>query len=343
MKPKFFFISFLFFLISPSVIFSQVEEEEWINKGLQYEGKGDYSNAIVCYDTAIQLNEANAIAFYNRGVCYMAMESYGSSLVDFNKAIWLDSLLADGYYNRGIVYEKLDNPVLARYDFEKYIQMQEYDTLGYMALGDLLLNEQEFETAISIYSKLFNLGIEQMHGVYYSIALCQMNLNQWDKAIANLTEAILLRESFIEALFMRSRCYLHSKQYFSAIADLEKVLGAEPNKKEALVSRAEAYYKVEGFEQSLADYKRLEQLEPGNWYWIFEKANCYTQLQEFETAESEYSISLKTSKEPSLVLLMRGIVRKKQGKDEEACFDWQQASLMGAVGSEELISTYCNP
>jgi len=117
MKTKFFFILFLIFLISPSVIYSQVVEEEWINKGLQYEGKGDYSNAIACYDTAIQLNEANAIAIYNRGVCYMAMESYGSSLVDFNKAIWLDSLLSDGYYNRGLVYEKLDNPVLARYDF----------------------------------------------------------------------------------------------------------------------------------------------------------------------------------------------------------------------------------
>lgn len=343
MKIKSFFILLLVYFISSSLLHSQIVEEEWINKGLQYEGKGDYTKAIACYDTVIQMNETNAIAFYNRGVCYMAMESYGSSLVDFNKAIWLDSLLADGYYNRGLVYEKLDNPVLARYDFEKYIQMQEYDTLGYMALGDLLLNEQDFETAISVYSKLFNLNIEQMHGVYYSIALCQMNLNQWDKAIKNLTEAIQLRENFTEALFMRSRSYLHSKQYYSSIADLERVLTVEPSKKEALVSRAEAYYKVEEFEQSLSDYKRLEQLEPENWYWIFEKANCYTQLQEFEKAENEYSICLKTSKEPSLVLLMRGIVRKKQGKDEEACFDWQQASLLGAVASEELIANYCNP
>jgi len=65
--------------------------------------KRRYSEAIVDFSTAINLNSTAAEYFLNRGVSYRKLKDFDKSLADLNKTIALDSSNAKAFYNRGLL------------------------------------------------------------------------------------------------------------------------------------------------------------------------------------------------------------------------------------------------
>ena len=73
------------------------------NRGNGYQAEGDYEQAIVDYDQAIQLNPDDPIAFSNRGNAYKSKGNIDRAIADFSEAIKLDPKFAEAYANRGLL------------------------------------------------------------------------------------------------------------------------------------------------------------------------------------------------------------------------------------------------
>ena len=76
----------------------------YYNRGSNYMTRGEYDQAILCFDKAIKMNPEFALAYCNRGTSYYEKEQYEQAILDFTKCIELNPELADAYYNRAGAY-----------------------------------------------------------------------------------------------------------------------------------------------------------------------------------------------------------------------------------------------
>ena len=63
--------------------------KEWINEGKTFSDKGQYKEAIICYDKAIELNPNNETAWNNKGYSLKELQSHEEAIACYDKAILL--------------------------------------------------------------------------------------------------------------------------------------------------------------------------------------------------------------------------------------------------------------
>ena len=80
--------------------------QDWFQKGVEFERQDVQEGAIKMYTEAIALNRNYAEAYFRRGRAYMAAHKTNTmeALGDFNRAIDIDPANAEAYYERGLVH-----------------------------------------------------------------------------------------------------------------------------------------------------------------------------------------------------------------------------------------------
>ena len=74
------------------------------NRGIAKAEKGQYDQAILDYNKAIEIDPKYAEAYNNRGRVYRLKGQYDQAVLDYNKAIEIDPKYVDAYYNRATFY-----------------------------------------------------------------------------------------------------------------------------------------------------------------------------------------------------------------------------------------------
>jgi tetratricopeptide (TPR) repeat protein len=69
------------------------------NRGIAYGEKGQYDQAILDLNKAIEINPRYDKAYNNRGIVYRLKGQYGQAISDFNKAVEINPKDAEGYNN----------------------------------------------------------------------------------------------------------------------------------------------------------------------------------------------------------------------------------------------------
>jgi tetratricopeptide (TPR) repeat protein len=77
-----------------------------VNRGVEYNHKGDNDRAIGDYNEAIRLDPKLAFAYSNRGNAYSAKGDRDRAITDYTEAIRLDPKYAHAYNNRGDEYRR---------------------------------------------------------------------------------------------------------------------------------------------------------------------------------------------------------------------------------------------
>ena len=85
---------------------------------------------------------------------------------------------------------------------------------------------------------------------------------EFDKAIADFTEAIRLDPRRAEAYWGRAHAYAKKGEFDKAIADFTEAIRLDPRHAEAYCGRAYAYAKKGEFDKAIADYTEAIRLNP---------------------------------------------------------------------------------
>ncbi len=95
------------------------------NKGLYLQNKGEFREALNCYETIIEHNPNFSNAYYNRGFVYLEyLEDNDSAAINFGHSIRLSQNNYKAYYNRGLAHERNLEYTLADNDYKKALQIQ---------------------------------------------------------------------------------------------------------------------------------------------------------------------------------------------------------------------------
>lgn len=91
-----------------------------------------------------------------------------------------------------------------------------------------------------------------------------MQLEQWDKALADYSQAIELQPEDAKAWHNRGSAYHLLEQWDKAVTDYSKILELQPDSAHAWNDRAVAYSALGQFDKAASDFAAAAGLEPNN-------------------------------------------------------------------------------
>ena len=107
------------------------------NRGAAHMAKGEYDQAIACFDKALAIEPGFAEAYCNRGTAYYEKGQYDPAISDFSKAIEINPDFAEAYYNRAVAY-------FDKREYGKALQdVQKAQSLGHQVSPEFLKALQE--------------------------------------------------------------------------------------------------------------------------------------------------------------------------------------------------------
>jgi tetratricopeptide (TPR) repeat protein len=241
------------------------------NRGIEYNAKRDYDDAIADYDQAIGLDPKYALAFNNRGQTYAAKSNYDRAIADYSQAIRIDALPKSGTYinvydNRGQAYAAKGDYEHAIADYSEAIRIDPKYALAYNNRGIVYAARGDFDRAIADYSQAIHIDPKN--------ALMLNNRGQayatkgdYERAIADYSQAIRINPlpasvTHINVYDNRGLAHAASGHYDDAIPDYDEAIRIDPKYPFAYKNRGDAFVAKGDYDRANTDYSQAIQLDP---------------------------------------------------------------------------------
>lgn len=233
---------------------------------------GEVDRAMVAYTTIIMQSPDSASAKRGCAACHIAKKNYvkaGDLLrevlkVDANDEV-AHSLRAEVLYYTGA----LDSAV------KMFVNLLELDpdnakirgllkkareVTRQKDAGDAKFKTQNYEDAIAAYTAALEVDAE-LDGInskiYCNRAACYSALKQWNDALTDCNQALLLDEKYTRAYIRRAKCHAALSNFQDAVYDWNKAKELDPDNSEV----------VTGLRAAQKDLKKAERKD---WYKILE-------------------------------------------------------------------------
>jgi tetratricopeptide (TPR) repeat protein len=196
---------------------------------------GDIDAAIVDLNAAIDSN-ANASVYTLRGEAYMQMGDYQNALNDFNSAIEVDGMNAVAFYDRSLLNTRLENYEAALSDVNNALAAQSMKPMDVLSMRDLYAKRgqlnlwlKNWQGAIADYTNSLARAEGSVSAdVYAERAEAYTAVGEYENAINDYTSAVRVISEQIQASptqDMRESQSSSAMTYFEKSAALNLQLG----------------------------------------------------------------------------------------------------------------------
>ncbi len=126
---------------------------DYVSRGEQKAGDGNFEGAIADYTEAIRLNPNDADAFNARGYAYFKLKQYSKAISDHTEAIRLQPNDSMTYVQRSVSYQGLGEYAKAITDCTEAIRLLPVNSFAYVVRGNAYCDLGEYGNAISDYTE----------------------------------------------------------------------------------------------------------------------------------------------------------------------------------------------
>lgn len=263
--------------------------------GIELAQRGDYSQAIHHFNTAIDIAPNNWRSHLERGDALYESREFSLAIEDYSRAIDLardDSLKRS---KRGLAYGMQGDPNLALVDINKALDLDPDDAGNYLVRATLFLQLSDVPSAMRDIRTFLDMAPENAAG-YLTLASAHEHLKDNRSTIEALSKAIEIDGRLAVAYSWRGRIYLSEDKLDSALNDLSKAIEIDQEDTWSFRMRARVNFLRRKFKNAILDYSESMRLDP-------------------ELAEQDYG--------------HRGVARMCLRQWEQAVGDFEVATLMG--------------
>ncbi|HRF97538.1 MAG TPA: tetratricopeptide repeat protein, partial [Aggregatilineales bacterium] len=245
----------------PPVTESQLQADEYFEKGNQHYFSGNFEQAIRDYTQALLLNPNHPTAYYRRGDSYRETGKPDLATADYDHAIReADTRLrqnpkdSEAYRARGSAYDSKKEYDRAIADFDHAITLNPDNADTYNSRGMTYDNKGDHDRAIADFDHAIMLNPHDAD-IYNNRGFAYANKKDYDRAIADYNEALRLNPQDALAYNNRGLAYRHKGDYDRAIADYNHAIMLNPNLAKLYNNRGLVYLKKETFDRAIADFE----------------------------------------------------------------------------------------
>jgi tetratricopeptide (TPR) repeat protein len=242
----------------------------------------------------ILVSQTTAQDYLNRGYQRKGKKDFQGAISDFTEAIRLDPQNARAYNERWLVrYQHTGDFQKAIADQTTIIRLNisnSSNALAYERRGNTRLKIEDFQGAIDDFNQLIRLHPNSWVG-YRRRGDTRLKTGDFQGAIDDASAAIRIDSQNFGGYWSRSLGYLLLKDYNQALADANTALQLYP--------KSAAAFAVQG--------------------------TAHAGLNNYQEAQKSFDRALQISQTDGDVYYWRGLLQLKQGKNQQAIADYEQA------------------
>jgi tetratricopeptide (TPR) repeat protein len=200
--------------------------------------------------------------------------------------------------------------------------------------GDLEGALRDFDRAVDIASTISPGAYASNHigpvfpepaVLLYNRGVIRYDLRNWDGAIADFDEAIMLNPHRVMAWIKRGNARFNKGDLDEAINDFNQALQIDPRSVIALNNRGLAWRNKGKLDAALDDYSRALELAPRLTVALNNRAGIKHDRGDLRGALADYNKAIEIDPKLALLYCNRGVTRKALGELKEAVADYTKA------------------
>ncbi len=314
-----------------------------------------YEQAIIACNRAIDLDPLLELAYTVRGSANAALKQYSQAIADHTHAINLHpqrivrqralSLSEQGRKTGSSIISSKEEIVstpsgslsriemlpershLSKNDLQfhksphSFLEAQQVNILAYRSRGATYAAMQDYERAIKDLSQAIALNSEDADA-YYERALAYYNSNKYEKSIEDYTVALSLRENSL-TYTKRGEAYSSFEHYEQALSDFDQALLLNPQHAWAYADRGLAHRLLEHYEQAIADFDQALLLNPQDSWTYANRGLAHRLLEHYEQAVSDFDQAISLNPDDTDTYLRRAYAHLFLRDREKALKDFR--------------------
>jgi tetratricopeptide (TPR) repeat protein len=183
---------------------------------------------------------------------------------------------------------------------------------------------KDWKDSITIWSDVIEKFPSKIPTAYYNRGLAYSNLGQWDKAIADYSNAIGINPKYTDAYSNRGIAYKNLGQWDKAIADYSRAIEMSPKYDKAWYNRGLAYYTLGRWDMAIADYSEAIGINPEYTEAYNNRGVAYNDLGQWDKAIADYSRAIGIDPDYKDAYSNRGIAFRNHGEWDKAIADFSR-------------------
>jgi tetratricopeptide (TPR) repeat protein len=209
--------------------------------------------------------------------------------------------------------------------------------LTFVNSGNAYRNRDDYDRAIADYTEAIRLD-PSLASAYVSRGILRYSRKSYDDAIADYTEAARIdpNHAYIYR-FDRGMAYRDKKDYDRAIIDFNEAIRLDPKYIAAYFGRGSAYRGKKEYDPAIADYTEAIRLDP-NVGAYFVRGTAYRDKKDYDRAIADYTEAIRLSPEYAYLYLGRGTAYRSKKDYDRAIADYTEAIRL----SPEDVDAYTN-
>jgi tetratricopeptide (TPR) repeat protein len=299
----------------------------YILRGNAYSEKGNIDQDIADCTQAIRIDPNLTVAYYSRGNGYLLKRDYNRAIADYTQAIHLDPNFANVYSTRGYAYYNKGDYDRAIADFTQAILLNPNDAVVYNNHGHTYYGNVDYNRAFAAgwLNPNNNIAYYYRGLAYFRHGVVNDNKGDYDRAIADYTQALRLDPNDANAYYWRGYVYSNKGDYDLAIADYTQSLRLDPNDASVYYWRGSAYRNKEDYDQAIADYTQAIRIDPNYasaYYW---RGSAYYSKRDYDRAIADYTQTLRLNPNDASAYNRRGNAYYSKRDYDRAIADYEAA------------------
>ncbi|MEX0980893.1 MAG: tetratricopeptide repeat protein [Bacteroidales bacterium] len=205
----------------------------------------------------------------------------------------------------------------------------------YFKAGEDFYDVNKFEDAIKQFTNAIELDPEH-YKAYIARATAYERIHEYAEAAEDYERALVFRDRDVEMHYLAGKAYYNAGNYGSALAKLNHAINKKSNYLEAYQTRTQVYIALERYQEALDDCKNaLRHKEDAlNFYNL---ARVYESLELYDEAEDAYQKSIKKNNNMEEVHLSFAKLVFSREKYDLSMASVNQALRINSRSKEALI------
>ncbi|MCK4759269.1 MAG: tetratricopeptide repeat protein [Candidatus Aminicenantes bacterium] len=225
-----------------------------------YDSQRDFERAILAYEKVISMDASRDKAYYGMGMVYIKMRRFEKALPYLEKAVELNPIYKDAFYYIG------------------------------SALQDL----KKFESAADAYKKYLESNPENAWEAYYRMAVCYVELENYDEAIAAFQASMKEKPDEVRIGYDLAQVYERSKQYDKAeetYRKISQVMPEDPIRPYRVMLMM--YDKAKMPDKAIQIAVEITQMDPNNYEAFYNLGYMYMNTKKYNAAIAAFSKAME--------------------------------------------------
>jgi tetratricopeptide (TPR) repeat protein len=212
--------------LSEDVIYLQAS----INKGYSYYLLGNYSKAIDVLNEATEYEPFNPFALFYLGLCFKEIGELDRSIQKFTEALDIYPEFVDAYVERAFCYEEMNNYKKAYSDCKEAIKLDPNNDELWALKGECELNLNKLQLAKSSFEKAIDINPKE-EDYYYYIGIIYQELGDYKKSENFFDKCLELNPENALVYLAKAKNDLEQNNYAKAYINIETAFNLNPRLK----------------------------------------------------------------------------------------------------------------